>query len=931
MKKNKILALTILALGIIYLLISLSLVLGRHTDKTDTSNSNQTGEETSANITDATSSNDNSTNTCEHLLSTEWSFENGQHFHKCTLNNCSFTDTKIPCSGGNATCMQQAVCQFCNSAYGNLSDHVWTNEWDYSTSNGHAHKCSFGCDQHSEIQPHVPGPAATENSPQICTECNYVIAPATKHIHTLEKIASQSSTCTEKGNIEYFACVECSKIFYDALASQEITDPNAINTAPLGHDFAAATCLDAKKCQRASCNAIEGSALGHHFKDGLVSNADFHWRECSVCAQRVEQVPHVLGPAATEKSPQLCKDCGYVIAPALNHTHSFVKIVAKEPSCVQSGNIEHFVCTECAKCFFDAEATREITGNDSVNIAPLGHDFTLATCTTPKSCRRAGCNITQGTALGHTPNAIWNSNADSHWHSCTTCGERLDLTPHTKGPEATEHAPQVCTDCNYVISPKLNHVHSLIKIIAQSATCTQNGNIEYFVCSGCSKYFKDISAKNEISDIASVISPSLGHDFAPATCTTPKSCQRTGCNATEGVALGHTPTDTWNSNADSHWRLCSACGEHLNKAQHTKGPAATEQAPQICTECGYVVAPKLEHVHKFDSDIKYDSVSHWYECVCGQVGNDQTHSDANQDSKCDACQYQMPSTPSESPDTSNKFDDEPDKMEGILRPAQITLLRPVASGILTKSNSSAIIDYSNFKDGYVMVKYTVDTNIKLKVQVQGPTTTYTYNIYPQEWTVFPLSDGNGDYNIKVFKNVADNRYSTVLSLKFKATLSDEFAPFLRPNQYVNYENATNTMNKAAELAAGKSDTLEKVKAIYNYVITNISYDYAKAATVQSGYLPDLDQVLADKKGICFDYASLMAGMLRSQNIACKLVVGYANTEYHAWISVWTPEKGWVDGAIFFDGVKWQMMDPTYASSAGSDIINKVTYTSKYIY
>jgi transglutaminase-like putative cysteine protease len=139
------------------------------------------------------------------------------------------------------------------------------------------------------------------------------------------------------------------------------------------------------------------------------------------------------------------------------------------------------------------------------------------------------------------------------------------------------------------------------------------------------------------------------------------------------------------------------------------------------------------------------------------------------------------------------------------------------------------------------------------------------------------------------------------------------------------------MNKAAELAAGKSDTLEKVKAIYNYVITNISYDYAKAATVQSGYLPDLDQVLADKKGICFDYASLMAGMLRSQNIACKLVVGYANTEYHAWISVWTPEKGWVDGAIFFDGVKWQMMDPTYASSAGSDIINKVTYTSKYIY
>ena len=139
------------------------------------------------------------------------------------------------------------------------------------------------------------------------------------------------------------------------------------------------------------------------------------------------------------------------------------------------------------------------------------------------------------------------------------------------------------------------------------------------------------------------------------------------------------------------------------------------------------------------------------------------------------------------------------------------------------------------------------------------------------------------------------------------------------------------MEKAAELATGKTDTLSKVEAIYSYVINNISYDYEKAATVQSGYLPDLDQVLAEKKGICFDYAALMTGMLRSQNIACKLVIGYANTAYHAWINVWTPERGWVDGAIFFDGTKWQIMDPTYASSTGSAIINKVTYTSKYVY
>lgn len=256
----------------------------------------------------------------------------------------------------------------------------------------------------------------------------------------------------------------------------------------------------------------------------------------------------------------------------------------------------------------------------------------------------------------------------------------------------------------------------------------------------------------------------------------------------------------------------------------------------------------------------------------------------------------------------------------------------MASGILTKSNDSVLIDYSNFKDGYVMVKYLVSSSVRLKVQVQGPTTTYTYNITPMEWTVFPLSDGNGDYRIKVFKNVVDNRYSVVISLSFNAQMTNEFAPFLRPNQYVNYENAVNTMQKGAELCAGKTDTLKKVEAIYSYVITNLSYDYEKAKNVTSGYCPELDKVLAAKKGICFDYAALMAGMLRSQNIACKLVVGYANTEYHAWINVWTPDKGWVDGAIFFDGTKWQLMDPTYASSTNnSAIINKVNYTSKYVY
>ena len=72
------------------------------------------------------------------------------------------------------------------------------------------------------------------------------------------------------------------------------------------------------------------------------------------------------------------------------------------------------------------------------------------------------------------------------------------------------------------------------------------------------------------------------------------------------------------------------------------------------------------------------------------------------------------------------------------------------------------------------------------------------------------------------------------------------------------------LEKTAELTGGKSKPLDKVGAVYNYVVHSLTYDRAKAASVTSGYLPDLDSVLASRTGICFDYASLMTGMLRSQ-------------------------------------------------------------------
>lgn len=292
------------------------------------------------------------------------------------------------------------------------------------------------------------------------------------------------------------------------------------------------------------------------------------------------------------------------------------------------------------------------------------------------------------------------------------------------------------------------------------------------------------------------------------------------------------------------------------------------------------------------------------------------------------------------------IEDEPAPLSG----APVALggiLLPEASGKQVKESSRAVIDYSNAKDGYVMVKFTASTNKRLKALVQGPSYAtkklqYSYDLKVGEWVTLPLSDGNGDYTVLVCENTSGTKYAQAVSQKFKVTLTDEFAPFIRPNQYVDYASAPKTVDKAKELVGKETDALKQVGIIYNFVVKNLTYDKQLAATVQSGYLPVLDDVLANKKGICFDYAALMTGMLRSLGVPCKLVTGYVPVDggkmgYHAWISVWSEKTGWVEGAIYFDGTAWQRMDPTFAStSKGSDTIMKYigdgsNYSEKYIY
>lgn len=282
---------------------------------------------------------------------------------------------------------------------------------------------------------------------------------------------------------------------------------------------------------------------------------------------------------------------------------------------------------------------------------------------------------------------------------------------------------------------------------------------------------------------------------------------------------------------------------------------------------------------------------------------------------------------------AGETDSEPEDFTGI---PEIPVASAPGTGLA--ENRKAVIDFSNSRDGYVMAKFREETRRQVRVVITVPDgTQYIYRLTPGgDFEVLPLSGGNGEYKIEVFEEVEDQMYALAITSTINVTLDDEFAPFLRPNQYVNYNRSSAVVRKAAELTEGIDDPMEKIAAVYNYVVENIVYDSQLAWTVESGYIPDVDAVLSSGKGICFDYAAIMTAMLRSQSIPTRMVLGYTGNDYHAWISVYAGEAGWVDNLIYFDGIDWKIMDPTFAAGAHSDEImeyieNANNYNALYQY
>ena len=249
------------------------------------------------------------------------------------------------------------------------------------------------------------------------------------------------------------------------------------------------------------------------------------------------------------------------------------------------------------------------------------------------------------------------------------------------------------------------------------------------------------------------------------------------------------------------------------------------------------------------------------------------------------------------------------------------------------SGGGASVDTSRVDDGYVAVS--ANSSSRLKFQVIKGEDTYNYDIDSDgEPSVFPLQCGDGTYQFKVMENITGSKYAELYSTSADVSLSDEFQPFLRPSDYVDYSKDSDCVKKAAEISAKAGSAMDVVSGVYDLISKGVVYDKEKATSVQSGYLPEPDETLESGKGICFDYASLAAAMLRSQGIPTKVIFGYVAPDnlYHAWNMFYTKETGWVTVDYKVSGDSWNRLDLTFAAGgADSDFIGDGRHYSDVYY
>ena len=458
------------------------------------------------------------------------------------------------------------------------------------------------------------------------------------HTCTLTKVPAKPATCTEDGNIEYYQCSDptCGKLYKDAAGTQEITKADIVIKA--GH-----TDLKLYPAKEPTCDS-----------DGCVA----YWF-CTGCDNYYFDNNGAVGEETTVEK---------VAIPATGH--KWVLVVGG----YEEGAPNHTIrCSVCGQKKDEAHADRpgdvrnewKTDKDNHWNVYGCGtimnkaaHTWDAGVVTTPATCTKAGektftCNVCKETKTEPIPVIAhqyeWKHDETNHWQECSVCHDIIDKAEHTYASHkcedtatctkaecgyvkpAGQHSwndgevttPATCTTdgvktytCKVCSETKTEPIkalgHSLTKVEAVAATCTEGGNNEYYTCSVCKKVFK--ADKTTETTVADETLAALGHkltktDAKAATCTEPGNSEYYTCGncgkffsdadgKTEIVkdswvikALDHDFTGAWvNTDAAGHYHKCTRCDATDTVIKHTfNGKPCTEE--DSCNVCGYVKAP----------------------------------------------------------------------------------------------------------------------------------------------------------------------------------------------------------------------------------------------------------------------------------------------------------------------------------------------------
>lgn len=230
----------------------------------------------------------------------------------------------------------------------------------------------------------------------------------------------------------------------------------------------------------------------------------------------------------------------------------------------------------------------------------------------------------------HDYSSEWSMDADNHWHECSVCNAKKDMAEHTfewvtdlaATEEATGLKHEECTVCGCkrnenTIIDKLAHTHHMLHTAAAAASCKETGNIEYWYCTKCEKYFKDEAGTQQIT-LAETVTQKTAHTLThteakAATCTAEGNIEYWYCTvcetyfadsaATQVIAQDktpiamkeHTPAEVWSADDDEHWHACTGCSKKMDVTAHTylwvidtePTDVQTGVKHEACSVCGH--------------------------------------------------------------------------------------------------------------------------------------------------------------------------------------------------------------------------------------------------------------------------------------------------------------------------------------------------------